>query len=327
MLDAVRLYAARGHRDALVQLVERREVFPSEAHSDSQRSPLDFTTLRHRWNRHNPEPIQIGPADRSKLLKIAVFSRGSLGYSGGVATDLGAAGMDQLATVSFDGQKEKIWVAETNALYLKNPNLSASSSYSDRPEFPVALACESIGPGLLTREETARLWDRVALTDYEDHVVSALNIAVGGQVMRVAMLAEEFGRKGRRIAAKVKGHEGPVSLRSLGDGAVRLFGVALALANCEGGFLVIDEAENGIHHSVHPALWQMVFQTAHRNNVQVLATTHSWDCVRGFAAAASRLDGIEGVLVRLEGAHGRVRAVEYTEEDLAAAAEQGIEVR
>ena len=29
----------------------------------------------------------------------------------------------------------------------------------------------------------------------------------------------------------------------------------------------------------------------HDNNVQVLATTHSWDCVRGFARATTALDG------------------------------------
>ena len=47
-------------------------------------------------------------------------------------------------------------------------------------------------------------------------------------------------------------------LRSLGDGAVRLFGVALALANSQGGFLLIDEAENGIHYSLQRDFWRMV---------------------------------------------------------------------
>ena len=66
-----------------------------------------------------------------------------------------------------------------------------------------------------------------------------------------------------------------MSLRSLGDGAVRLFGVALALANSQGGFLLIDEAENGIHHTIQRDFWRMVLLTAQENNVQVFATTHS----------------------------------------------------
>ena len=104
-----------------------------------------------------------------------------------------------------------------------------------------------------------------------------------------------------------------------------MFGIALALANSQDGFLVIDEAENGIHHSVQRDFWKMVIRTAHENNVQVLATTHGWDCVAGFAQAATKLG--EGALVRLETNGDGIRAVEYSEEDLRVAAEQGIEVR
>ena len=146
----------------------------------------------------------------------------------------------------------------------------------------------------------------------------------------VAMIGDEqvIGKKvGRRAMVKLKGDSGPVPLRSLGDGALRLFGVALALANSRAGYLLIDEAENGVHHSVQRDYWRMILQTAQENNVQVLATTHSWDCVTGFAQAASELEDVEGVLVRLSRSGGDLRAVEYPEEELAIAAEQGIEVR
>ncbi len=71
----------------------------------------------------------------------------------------------------------------------------------------------------------------------------------------------------------------------------------------------------------------MVLRTAQRNNVQVLATTHSWDCVAGFAQASCEYDDVEGILVRLENQQDGVRAVEYSESDLVVAAEQRIEVR
>lgn len=54
---------------------------------------------------------------------------------------------------------------------------------------------------------------------------------------------------------------------SLGDGAVRLLSVALALANSAGGFLIIDEAANGIHHSIQRGFWRMIMETAHQNGV------------------------------------------------------------
>ena len=116
-------------------------------------------------------------------------------------------------------------------------------------------------------------------------------------------------------------------MRSLGDGVLRLFGVALALANSRDGFLLFDEAENGIHHAIQRDFWRMVMQTAHQNNVQVFATTHSWDCVRGFAMAAAENENVEGVLVRLEREDDGLRAVRYSEDDLKIAADQRIEVR
>ena len=116
-------------------------------------------------------------------------------------------------------------------------------------------------------------------------------------------------------------------LKSLGDGALRIFGIALALANSRDGFLLIDESENGIHHSIQRDFWRMVLQTAQANNVQVLATTHSWDCIKGFAYAAAECEDAEGVLVRLSMRNGDLRAVEYPEDELKIAADQRIEVR
>ena len=58
----------------------------------------------------------------------------------------------------------------------------------------------------------------------------------------------------------------------------------------------------------------------------MVATTHSWDCVKGFAKAAA--DAPEEVaLVRLERSDSDVRAVEYASHELQVVADQGIEVR
>ena len=112
----------------------------------------------------------------------------------------------------------------------------------------------------------------------------------------------------------------------LGDGAQRLFGISLALASCQDGMLLIDEVENGIHHSVQPDLWKMIFRAAEKGNIQVVAATHSWDCVASFAVAASEASA-NGILYRLEHTGDELHAVRYSEEDLEVAAQQRIEVR
>ena len=91
--------------------------------------------------------------------------------------------------------------------------------------------------------------------------------------------------------------------------------------------MLIDEAENGIHYSLQRDFWRMVLQTAQENDVQVVATTHSWGCIKGFAQAAIQPEGADGVLVRLSRQYGDLGAVEYSKEELAIASEQGIEVR
>ncbi|MCY3640969.1 MAG: AAA family ATPase, partial [Gammaproteobacteria bacterium] len=103
--------------------------------------------------------------------------------------------------------------------------------------------------------------------------------------------------------------------------------ISLGLANSRGGFLLLDEAENGIHYSVQPRFWEMVLHTAERHGIQVFATTHSFDCVRGFAEAAIANRAVQANLVRLDRDEEGIRAVPYSEEGLKAAADQGIEVR
>ncbi|MYF72067.1 MAG: AAA family ATPase [Gemmatimonadetes bacterium] len=200
---------------------------------------------------------------------------------------------------------------------------------ADESERPSEIRCVSVGPSLLSDDDIARFWYSVALRDGEARAIHALRLIYGNEVERVVVIGDErsSGRSGQRAIVGFKGQESPVSLKSLGDGAVRLFGVALALANSQDGFLVIDEAENGIHHSVQRDFWKMVMTTAVENNVQVFATTHSWDCVVGFAQAAVGLEEVDGILVRLERDGEQMRVVEYSEEELRIAGEQSIEVR
>ena len=197
---------------------------------------------------------------------------------------------------------------------------------NDKPD--PEIRCEHLGPEIPSERDIARSWDSVALTSDEARAVKALALILGNEVLGVAVVGDGGpSASRRRTVVRLQRQDRPVPLRSLGDGAVRLFGTALSLATSGGGFLLLDEAENGIHHTVQHDFWAMVLQMAHANNVQVLATTHSWDCVRGFAYASTENEAAGGLLVRLDRDETGLRAVEYSEEGLLAAAEQGIEVR
>ena len=182
-----------------------------------------------------------------------------------------------------------------------------------------------VGANGLAGSEVAELWDRIALTDLEDEVLAALRILA--PVERLSLIGDFDGRGERIPVVKVPGFRRPVPLRTLGDGASRLLGLTLALVSARHGMLLVDEIENGLHVSVQDEVWRTIFSLAERLDVQVFATTHSWDAIVGFQYAANRSTA-EGVLYRLERRpDGSILPTAYSEKDAEIAARQQIEVR
>ena len=150
------------------------------------------------------------------------------------------------------------------------------------------------------------------------------------QIIAPGMMAINFvaGQGSGRIPiAKIANVEIPVPLLSLGEGMNRMFGIILALVNAKDGILLIDEVDTGLHYSVLPDLWKLIFEVAHRLNVQVFATSHSWDCIQAFQLAADDNKEEEGVLIRLENRKQGIGAVVFDEGDLAIVTREHIEVR
>ena len=173
--------------------------------------------------------------------------------------------------------------------------------------------------------DLATLWDRVALTNQEREVVKALQIIEPG-ISAVSMLGSSGSSGERKAMVRIKNSSGPIPLRSFGDGTNSLFAMVLSLANARAGILLIDEFENGLHYSIQPEAWKMIFRLARRLNVQVFVTTHSWDAIETFQQVAS--DHPEaGVLVKLTKRHEKVFASVFAEEELAVATRHKIEVR
>ena len=332
ILEAVKIYAARADESVLTELIMGREELFSDADEDGNKvySP-DFKTF---FNGRKPSfgaRIEIGPEDADGKLRIVLDSTANKNLP--LFRELVRAGFPEgeisVLTVDFQGkQNSVIYGLSDDDLKMKR----RIRHLADREDRPAAVKSQWLGPEILSNRAIAELWDEVALTEDENLAVEAMNLVLDDPADRVAMIGEEKSRtpwRGmRRAAVRLRKNEnGPVLLKSLGDGAVRLFSIALALANCPRGFLLIDEAENGIHHTVQRKFWSMILRTAQENDIQVFATTHSFDCVRGFAQAMGDSEDVSGVLVRIEREEGRSRCVRYSEEELEAAAEYSIEVR
>jgi len=173
-------------------------------------------------------------------------------------------------------------------------------------------------------DEIAKLWDKINLSPKEDIVIEALKIIIP-DVERVGF---SISPGMNTIKLKLKDQTELVPLSSMGDGMNRILTLAMALVSTEKGVLLIDEIETGLHYEAQLDMWRLVLKTAQDLDVQVFATTHSWDCIAAFKEALQELeDQSVAKLFRLDSKYGKLRAVEYDAEDIRIAVDQGIEVR
>ncbi|GAB4208965.1 MAG: hypothetical protein OHK0022_39300 [Roseiflexaceae bacterium] len=156
-------------------------------------------------------------------------------------------------------------------------------------------------------------------------MISALQI-IAPDVERINMISDPAIGPQRIAMMRLKGQSKPIPLRSYGDGMNRLFVIALAAANASNGLLLIDEIENGLHYSVQLDVWRLIFDLAHRLNIQVFATTHSWDCVEAFQRAAAEHPE-QGQIIRLGRKQDTIVATRFDEQELAIITRDQIEVR
>jgi predicted ATP-dependent endonuclease of OLD family len=187
------------------------------------------------------------------------------------------------------------------------------------------ITCVLVPANGLNREQIIELWDRIALTGLEREVINALRLIAPG-VEGLNLVSTPASEGERDLIVNVASIDEPLSLHSLGNGMWRILGIALVLVNAKDGILLIDEIENGIHYSAQPDLWHLIFRIAGQLNVQVFATTHSWDCLKGFQEAAQEDSG-EGILIRLKSKKDKIVATLFDERQLGIATREQIEVR
>lgn len=79
-------------------------------------------------------------------------------------------------------------------------------------------------------------------------------------------------------------------LKMFGDAMNRIAEFILKIIANEGGTLLIDEIENGIHWSNQEKVWEIIFTLAEKHEVQIFATTHSKEMIETFARVAQKMN-------------------------------------
>ncbi|CAN5431677.1 hypothetical protein BH10ACI1_BH10ACI1_13360 [soil metagenome] len=202
------------------------------------------------------------------------------------------------------------WKADHGVLLIRTPESRANNFF--------------IKTDGLNNNEIISFWDEIELTPKEEDVIKSMKF-ISPDLIRVRLRNVENNE--RIPYAQIENWDQSLTLKSLGEGLNRLFGISLALVNCKNGGLLIDEIEGGFHYSVLPDVWKLIFKTAKDLNVQVFATTHSKDCIEAFTQAAIDDEESDGMVIRLENKDGKIRAVNFNEDELETVERRNIEVR
>lgn len=312
-LDAFRGLDAGGSEDFMENLFfrfDRSQVIELSAKGDWGKEPRRLTMyLRDRQtveipvsgNIANQQESQATYSREELVLDYSYESKGEATSTGWLVQrqlNPGVLGVPGVAAVGRGMEaKQALRPHESLAVFLAAPRASLS-------------------------EEDVTRYSRLEINSQQEGVLEILR----GIDPRLTRLAVVSGRPNPAIYADIGlGRLIPVQL--MGDGMTRLLSLAVSIASVPNGMVLVDEIENGQHHSVMKNVWTAIARIARHYNVQVFATTHSHECFRAGrdALCSDREDDFR--LYRIEQSKGKLRTIRYDREMMDSALEFDVEVR
>lgn len=328
LLEALKLYASNASVNELLAILEDRgEIWKSEAFPLEKQLAGHF--LRNLFfGRNIPDVgargIVIGPADHQIRISTASRKYTQTKLEFGVPTLDDIEDPIEVVTFLFLEQNNK----RQTILRLDQGLAEARRRYLAKVysagEDEINYAHQSVSTKKTSSRVLDNLWNLKRLS-LGDEVINALQL-IDHKISGITFIDDNSSSQERIGLVQIEGSDDLVPLKSMGDGINRLFEISVALINAQNGLLLIDEFENGLHWTVQPRIWDIIFQLAERLNVQVFATTHSRDCVQGFEAAWKKYPKL-GSYIRLDQKNIGIRATEYTLETLSDSLEMDIETR
>src|SRR5215813_4094753 len=112
------------------------------------------------------------------------------------------------------------------------------------------------------------------------------------------------------------GMEDLIPTTQLGQGFSRLLRLFSEILVSKSTIVLIDEIENGIHYSAMSEVWKGIATIARQEDLQIFATTHSYECIRSAHEAFSSEPTYDLALHRFERVDDEIRVATYNQETL-----------
>lgn len=119
-----------------------------------------------------------------------------------------------------------------------------------------------------------------------------------------------------------------IPVQSLGDGFNKLIYIILAVLGNEDELILIDEIDNGFHYSILPKIWETLAFIAKKVNCQIMATTHSYECLKSAVEGVKKANRFEDMsIIRLENKDGQSKAFPFSSDMIEVSLENELEMR
>ena len=352
VLEALRIFAGNAHQMLLQEIAashdEKFRIREEDASDADTGLPFeDFFTGRQFPNDNNTK-IEIGEidtvTDSSRLLQIQhVFLRETEETVTNDTTGETRTRISRrpVAPSEFEEMGDEPVI---HALLVTKGDRSSIISLESGPRYKFGtrdnhIPCSTIPTQFISIDELAEEWGKVVFREPAETIIKALQIIepdllditfVDNQEEYRSPPMRKFASRSPRV--KMSGLSRPIPLNSLGDGMLRVFQLLLKVFPAKGGFLLIDEFENGLHYSVQEKIWMVLFELSKKLNIQIFATTHSWDCIESFSKVARNNNDIDSVLFRAgksvrQSNRGQIIATVFDKEQLYNITQSDVEVR
>lgn len=190
-----------------------------------------------------------------------------------------------------------IWELPTGRKFLAEPEIRSDSALGVKlsisveeanvpvniSEFPQVLPLgfySSAHP--IPTEEHANYFSELSVQNKEKTIVDALK----KEFPFISGLSVEIWGGVPTIFASVDSITEKIPLNLVSSGVNKLIGILLGIANQPGGIICIDEIENGFYFDRLPSIWNLILEFSIIFNVQIFASTHSWECLQAASDCA-----------------------------------------
>ena len=313
ILEAVELLVAAG-RVTVFHEAARRRGAPA-LHDRKDRSPA-ISNLFFGYECKPGAHFELSSQDRALKLSVHVTHLDEL-------EDVNRSHPESAFALSIVNAKEEkttLPITEDGSIigYRQSVTFLRQNESLDNPVHFLALESFSFAA-------MEQAWEEILIHGRESEIVEDMKLLMP-DIDSIHFLARERLGGGGILVGR-RGVARRVQIGNYGDGVRRLLAFRLALAGAENGFLLIDEIDSGLHWTVMEDIWRLLVQVAERLNVQIFATTHSYDCIRGLGTLVRAHPELAGQVSIHKLERSLPRAVSLCGDRIPVVIEQDIEVR